>query len=210
MDLFRKKSIEELIRVSKRGRVLSKDLTAWDLTLLGIGAVIGTGIFVLTGTGAVTAGPGLVLSFVIAGVAAALSALSYSEFASMVPVSGSVYTYTYATLGEFIAWLVGWNLILEYLLVTSTVSVGWSGYFQSLLKGVTGLELPAALTAAPGGEGSLFNLPAFLVVILCSNTPSSSWASSISPSSRCSPPRSSAISSTTAPYCSMPTRKTMW
>jgi len=166
LDLFRKKSIEELIRVSKRGRVLSKDLTAWDLTLLGIGAVIGTGIFVLTGTGAVTAGPGLVLSFVIAGVAAALSALSYSEFASMVPVSGSVYTYTYATLGEFIAWLVGWNLILEYLLVTSTVSVGWSGYFQSLLKGVTGLELPAALTAAPGGEGTLFNLPAFLVVIL--------------------------------------------
>lgn len=99
--------------------------------MLGIGAIIGTGIFVLTGTGAVTAGPGLVLSFVIAGLACLFAALSYAEFASTVPVSGSVYTFTYASMGEFLAFIIGWDLILEYMLAASAVSAGWSGYFVS-------------------------------------------------------------------------------
>jgi APA family basic amino acid/polyamine antiporter len=169
MSLFRKKSINQLIQSSKTGKTLKKDLTAWDLTLLGIGAIIGTGIFVLTGTGALTAGPALTLSFIVAGLACAFAALCYAEFASLVPVSGSVYTYSYATLGEFVAWIIGWDLVLEYLLATSTVSVGWSGYFQSLLKGLFGFELPVALTAAPGalpGKTTFFNLPAFLIVLV--------------------------------------------
>jgi basic amino acid/polyamine antiporter, APA family len=168
MGIFRKKSISDLVAASKTGTTLNKELGTWDLTMLGIGAIIGTGIFVLTGAGALTAGPALIVSFVIAGLACLFAALSYAEFASTVPVSGSVYTYTYATLGEFLAWIIGWDLILEYLLAVSAVSVGWSGYFQSLLKGF-GIHIPATLSAAPGavpGLTSYFNLPAFLIVML--------------------------------------------
>ena len=169
MSLFRKKSIEELIRTSQQGATLKRVLGAWDLTLLGIGCIIGTGIFVLTGKGAVTAGPGLVLSFIVSGLACLFAALAYAEFASIVPVSGSVYTYSYATMGELIAWIIGWDLILEYALALAAVSVGWSGYFQSLLKGITGMTLPTGLTAAPGaipGVTTYFNLPAFVIVLL--------------------------------------------
>jgi basic amino acid/polyamine antiporter, APA family len=168
MSIFRKKSIADLVAASKTGTTLNKELGTWDLTMLGIGAIIGTGIFVLTGAGALTAGPALIISFVIAGLACLFAALSYAEFASTVPVSGSVYTYTYATLGEFLAWIIGWDLILEYLLAVSAVSVGWSGYFQSLLKGL-GIIIPATLSAAPGaipGVTTYFNLPAFLIVML--------------------------------------------
>lgn len=168
MSLFRKKSISDLIQTTQKGRTLRKELTAWDLTLLGIGAIIGTGIFVLTGAGALKAGPGLILSFVVAGLACAFAAMSYAEFASTVPVSGSVYTYSYATMGEFWAWIIGWDLILEYLLAVSAVSAGWSGYFQSLLEGL-GIHLPTVLTAAPEAvdrKMTLFNLPAFLIVML--------------------------------------------
>jgi APA family basic amino acid/polyamine antiporter len=139
-----------------------------DLTLLGIGAIIGTGIFVLTGLGALKAGPALILSFVIAGLACLFSALTYAEFASLVPVSGSVYTYSYAALGEFPAWIIGWDLILEYLLAVSAVSVGWSGYFRSFLEGF-GIHIPVWLSNAPGelpGVKTLVNLPAFLIVML--------------------------------------------
>jgi APA family basic amino acid/polyamine antiporter len=169
MSLFRTKSIDDLIRTSQSGHTLKKSLGTFDLTMLGIGAIVGTGIFVLTGKGAVTAGPALILSFILAGLACAFAALCYAEFASMIPVSGSVYTYSYATLGEFIAWIIGWDLILEYALATSTVSAGWSGYFQSLLKGITGIEIPQALQAAPGsipGVTTYFNLPAFLIVMV--------------------------------------------
>ncbi|MGZ4111370.1 MAG: amino acid permease [Tumebacillaceae bacterium] len=169
MSLFRKKSIDEMIHSSKAGNTLRKALGTWDLTMLGIGAIIGTGIFVLTGRGALTAGPALILSFVLAGLACAFAALCYAEFASTVPVSGSVYTYSYATLGELIAWVIGWDLILEYGLAVSAVSAGWSGYFQSLLKGLFGVSLPSVLTAAPGsipGVTTYFNLPAFLIVML--------------------------------------------
>ncbi|MCY8231784.1 amino acid permease [Priestia endophytica] len=165
--LARKKNIEDMIAASSNGKGLKRELGAFDLTMLGIGAIIGTGIFVLTGTGALTAGPGLMLSFVIAGLACLFAALAYAEFASTVPVSGSVYTYTYATLGEFLAFIIGWDLILEYLLAVSAVSVGWSGYFQSFLSGI-GINLPTALTAAPGsveGATTFFNLPAFIIIM---------------------------------------------
>lgn len=164
--LLRKKSIVDM--QNNHQSSLRKELKTFDLTMLGIGAIIGTGIFVLTGTGALTAGPGLIISFIIAALACGFAALCYAEFASMVPASGSAYTYSYATLGELVAFIIGWDLLLEYLLAVSTVSVGWSGYFQSLLAGF-GIHLPHALTAAPGATpegGTYFNLPAFIIVIL--------------------------------------------
>nr|WP_202412666.1 amino acid permease [Duganella lactea] len=147
---------------------LRKVLGPVDLILLGIGAIVGTGIFVLTGSGATTAGPALALSFMVAAVACGFAALCYAEFASILPVAGGIYTYSYAILGEVIAWMIGWDLILEYGLVTSAVSVGWSGYFQSLLSGF-GLHIPVALSAAPGalpGVTTFFNLPAFCIMML--------------------------------------------
>src|SRR5689334_2669262 len=166
MSLFRKKNVEHMI-AGAQAAGLKKALGALDLTFLGVGAIIGTGIFVLTGTGAVQAGPALMVSFLIAAVACGFAALAYAEFASTIPVAGSIYTYSYATLGELAAWIIGWDLMLEYGLATSAVSVGWSGYLQSLLSGF-GVSLPVALTAAPGalpGHETLFNLPAFLVMM---------------------------------------------
>ncbi len=136
--------------------------------LLGIGAIIGTGIFVLIGTGALYAGPALPVSFIISAIVCALAALCYAEFSSMIPVSGSVYTYTYATIGELVAWIIRWCLILEYGLASSAVATGWSGYFRSLLSEF-GIELPTALRAAPGavpGSETFFNLPAFLILMV--------------------------------------------
>lgn len=147
---------------------LAKVLGPFDLILMGIGAIVGTGIFVLTGTGAVTAGPALTLSFIVAAVACGFAALCYAEFASTVPVAGSIYTYTYATLGELAAWMIGWDLLLEYGLATSAVSVGWSGYFQSLIAGF-GWKLPTVLTAAPGavpGVTTWINLPALCIMLI--------------------------------------------
>ncbi|MBM3117559.1 amino acid permease [Jeongeupia naejangsanensis] len=168
MSLFRTKNIDALI-ASTAGNAggLKRVLGPVDLVLMGIGAIIGTGIFVLTGTGALTAGPALTLSFVVAAMACGFAALCYAEFASAIPVSGSVYTYSYATLGEIVAWMIGWDLMLEYGLAASAVSVGWSGYFQSLIGGF-GIHLPTLLTAAPGavpGETTLFNLPAFVIML---------------------------------------------
>jgi APA family basic amino acid/polyamine antiporter len=166
VSLFRTKNIDAMLAVA-RDDGLKKVLGPFDLVLMGIGAIVGTGIFVLTGTGALTAGPALMLSFVIAALACGLAALCYAEFASAIPVSGSIYTYCYATLGEIVAWMIGWDMLLEYGLATSAVSVGWSGYFQSLLAGF-GLRLPAALTAAPGalpGVTTVINLPALLIML---------------------------------------------
>ncbi|WP_281268915.1 amino acid permease [Vogesella indigofera] len=165
---MRKKSVQGMLAFAQTSQGLRKELTAFDLTMLGIGAIIGTGIFVLTGTGATVAGPGLVLSFVIGALACGFAALCYAEFAAMLPISGSTYTYAYATLGELVAWIIGWDLMLEYLLASSAVSVGWSGYFQSLLAGF-GITLPEALTAAAGavpGKDTLFNLPAFCIAMI--------------------------------------------
>jgi APA family basic amino acid/polyamine antiporter len=166
-NLLRTKSIEQLVGdVEHGGKALKRTLTALDLTLLGIGAIIGTGIFVLTGTAAANqAGPGIVLSYAIAGLACGFAALCYAEFAAMIPISGSAYTYAYATLGEIFAWMIGWDLILEYAVGSMTVSVGWSGYFQRILAGF-GVHLPVWMSASPDvATGSLVNLPAILIVL---------------------------------------------
>ena len=166
MNLLRKKSIDDLIQMTRQGTTLRKELSAMDLAMLGIGAIIGTGIFVLTGVGSLATGPALPISFIIAGFTCLLAAFTYAEFASLVPVSGSAYTYSYATLGEFFAWIIGWDLILEYMLAVSSVSVGWSGYFQSLLAGF-GIHIPEALTQSPFIDGTgIMNLPAFLIILV--------------------------------------------
>jgi APA family basic amino acid/polyamine antiporter len=165
--LFRTKPIDEIIKEAHSGVDLKKTLGPVQLTTLGVGAIIGAGIFVLTGTAAaIHAGPGIILSFVLAGLACAFAGLCYSEFASMIPVAGSAYTYSYATMGELMAWIIGWDLILEYSLAASTVAIGWSGYFVEILRSV-GVSLPAALTSAPGvAPGAVFNLPAVLICLI--------------------------------------------
>ena len=148
--LFLTKSLTQLTAESKSDQGLRKSLSAFNLTTLGIGAVIGAGIFVLTGQAAAQyAGPAIVISFLISGMACLFAGLCYAEFASMIPISGSAYTYAYATMGEFIAWIIGWDLILEYLFAASTVAVGWSGYVVSFLKDF-GIHIPAQFTAAVG------------------------------------------------------------
>ncbi|RZA19423.1 MAG: amino acid permease [Lysobacteraceae bacterium] len=172
--LFQRTKPLDLILETASKRSLTRQLGAFDLTMLGVGAVIGTGIFVLTAVAANKAGPGMMYSFIIAGIVCALTALIYSEIAAMVPVSGSAYTYSYAVLGEVIAWMVGWALILEYAVAAGAVAVGWSGYANGFLREI-GMGLPIALTAGPGdtitqADGSVaagsFNLIAFLVSLL--------------------------------------------
>ncbi len=175
MDLFRRKSVTDLQTEALTDHSLKRALGALNLTLLGIGAIIGTGIFVLTGTvAAVNAGPAVVLSFILAGIASIFAALCYSEFASLVPMAGSAYTYGYATLGELIAWIIGWDLVLEYALGAVTVAIGWSGYVVSFLHDV-GLDVPCALSGARGtvvqcSDGTtmtaVFNLPAVVIIAL--------------------------------------------
>jgi len=149
-NLFITKPLSQLMDESKTDHGLRRSLSAFNLTTLGIGAVIGAGIFVLTGQAAAQyAGPAIVISFLISGFACLFAGLCYAEFASMIPISGSAYTYAYATMGEFVAWIIGWDLILEYLFAASTVSVGWSGYVVSFLKDF-GLVIPAQFTAALG------------------------------------------------------------
>jgi APA family basic amino acid/polyamine antiporter len=175
MDLFRRKSVTDLQKEAETDHSLKRALGALNLTALGIGAIIGTGIFVLTGTvAAQNAGPAVVLSFVLAGVASIFAALCYSEFASLVPMAGSAYTYGYATLGELVAWIIGWDLVLEYALGAVTVAIGWSGYVVSFLKDI-GINVPCALSAARGiavqcADGTtttaIFNLPAVVIIAI--------------------------------------------
>jgi APA family basic amino acid/polyamine antiporter len=190
MGLWTKKSIavlqQEAAAGDTDGHQLKRALGALNLTTLGIGAIIGAGIFVLTGTAAAQyAGPAIVLSFILAGFGCLFAGLCYAEFASMIPIAGSAYTYGYATLGEFIAWIIGWDLILEYLFGASTVAVGWSGYFTAFMRESLGIEMPAALTNAPLAftetakydaagvltqaegftrTGAMINLPAMLLI----------------------------------------------
>src|SRR4029079_7052091 len=170
--LLRTKPIDQILADADHpAHRLQKTLTVWDLTALGIGAIIGTGIFVLIGTAIVGdihrpgAGPGIILSFVLSGVTCALAALCYAEFAAMIPAAGSAYTYSYATLGEFLAWITGWNLILEYGVACVAVAIGWAGYFNNILKTI-GIELPDWATHAPGADGGMANLPAAIIVLL--------------------------------------------
>jgi len=186
MSLFRRKAVVDLQHEASR-EVLRRAIGPVNLTALGIGAIIGAGIFVLTGHAAAEhAGPGIVYSFVLAGVACAFAGLCYSEFAAMIPLAGSAYTYSYATLGEFFAWIIGWDLILEYLFASSTVAVGWSGYVVSLLKEF-GIVIPPQYASAPYNHvaptdaglnivrifsegwtatGAVLNVPAMVIVAL--------------------------------------------
>ncbi|MBM3590643.1 MAG: amino acid permease [Alphaproteobacteria bacterium] len=164
MNIFRKKSIEALIASSQKNS-FKKSLSAFDLVLIGIGCTIGTGIFVVTGTASAThAGPAIAVSYLISALVCLFAALAYAEIASMVPVSGSAYTYTYAVVGEFVAWLVGWGLVLEYGIGASAVANGWSGYMVGILKSAN-ILLPDYLTK-PTTAGGLINLPASLIVLL--------------------------------------------
>src|SRR5919112_1359687 len=178
MSIFATKSIDQIqVEASGTGagHTLKRVLGPVNLVTLGVGAIIGTGIFVLTGQAAAQyAGPAIVLSMVLAGFASALAGLCYAEFASTVPIAGSAYTYGYATLGEFFAWVIGWDLILEYALGASTVAVGWSGHLSSFLHDFVGVDFPAQFAAAPGTivqtaggpVSAVFNLPAVIITVL--------------------------------------------
>jgi len=162
--LFRKKNVEDLLQ--KRGTIqLKQTLGAFDLVLLGIGAIVGTGIFILPGTVAAThAGPGIVFSFIIAAIVCAFAGMCYSEFSSSVPVTGSAYTYGYIVFGEIVAWLVGWALLLEYGLAVAAVATGWSSYLSSLLAGFN-IALPTAISGAFNPtDGTFINLPAIFII----------------------------------------------
>jgi len=177
-NLFVRKSIAALKAEAAGGgeHGLKRTLSALNLTTLGIGAIIGAGIFSLTGSAAASnGGPAIALSFVLGGIACAFAGLCYAEMASTVPIAGSAYTYAYATMGEFIAWIIGWDLILEYALGAVTVSISWSGYIVSFLEKNLGLHLPAAYTTAPyaftpgvgwSATGSVINVPAMLIIFL--------------------------------------------
>src|SRR5262245_10252336 len=177
--LFATKPVDQLRSDADHASGLKRSLTAVDLILLGIGAIIGTGIFVLTGrAAAVNAGPAVSMSFIVSGIASAFAGLCYAEMASMIPIAGSAYTYAYATMGELIAWIIGWDLILEYLVGAATVSVGWSGYVVAFVKHMFGVELPKAWTTAPfvwdeaagamHNTGALVNLPAMFITAVAS------------------------------------------
>ena len=157
----RVKPLDAILATAEK-KSLHRSLGAFQLTMLGIGAVIGTGIFVLTAEAAQKAGPGMMLSFVIAGVVCAVAALCYAEMAAMVPVSGSAYTYSYAVMGELLAWMVGWALILEYAVAAGAVSVGWSGYVVGLLENVLHIDIPDLLVRGPY-DGGVINLPAMMI-----------------------------------------------
>jgi basic amino acid/polyamine antiporter, APA family len=168
--MFRRKPAATLMtEASGEGFGLKRALGALDLTMLGIGAIVGAGIFVLTGVAAAKyAGPAIVLSFVVSGFACAMAALCYAEFAAMIPVAGSAYSYSYATMGELVGWIIGWDLVLEYAVGAAAVAVGWSGYLRVILTGL-GMHLPDPLIHAPGSApGAIIDLPALLIVLLIS------------------------------------------
>jgi basic amino acid/polyamine antiporter, APA family len=164
--LFATKDTDALVRdTEEKGASLQRVVGLLDLTALGLGAIIGTGIFVVIGEAIGDSGPAIILSFVLAGVTCAFSALAFAELASSIPVSGSAYTYSYATLGELAAWIIGWDLILEYAVSVAAVAVGWGQYFNDLADTLFGFKLPDSI-ANPPGEGGSFNLPAVFIVLM--------------------------------------------
>ncbi len=170
-QLTRHKSVEALQAEADQARDFRRVLGIWQLTAIGIGAIIGVGIFVLAGQQAAdNAGPAVVLSFIVAGIGSACAALAYAEFAGMIPVTGSAYTYGYAVLGELIAWIIGWDLLLEYALIVAVVAIGWSGYVQALIAQLTGWHLPVALQSAwdplHPDSGKVFNVIAAVISLL--------------------------------------------
>ncbi|MFE2235007.1 amino acid permease [Streptomyces sp. NPDC059442] len=165
--LTRRKPVEALVEEGGKGEggSLRRSLSMWQLTMISIGATLGTGIFVVLGDAVPQAGPAVTLAFVIAGLTALFSALSYAELAGTIPVAGSSYSYAYATMGELVAWVCGWCLVLEYGVSVAAVAVGWGEYVNELLDGTIGVTIPDALSSAPG-EGGIVNLPALVVVLL--------------------------------------------
>ncbi|MFE7552334.1 amino acid permease [Streptomyces gardneri] len=165
--LTRRKPVERLVNEGGQGEggSLRRSLSMWQLTMISIGATLGTGIFVVLGDAVPQAGPAVTLAFVIAGLTALFSALSYAELAGTIPVAGSSYSYAYATMGELVAWVCGWCLVLEYGVSVAAVAVGWGEYVNELLDGTIGVTIPDALSSAPG-EGGIINLPALIVVLL--------------------------------------------
>ncbi|MBA4012321.1 MAG: amino acid permease [Phenylobacterium sp.] len=161
--MWRVKSLDAILATAEK-KSLHRSLGAFQLTMLGIGAIIGTGIFVLTAEAAQKAGPGMIAAFIIAGFVCAVAALCYAEMSSMVPVSGSAYTYSYAVMGELLAWMVGWALILEYAVAAGAVSVGWSGYVVGLIEHAFHIDIPNALVLGPM-DGGIVNLPAALIAL---------------------------------------------
>lgn len=169
MDLFVKKTADELLREAgnEGGKGLKRVLGMWGLIALGVGVIIGAGLFSVTGIVAGEhTGPAIILSFALAALCCALAGLCYAEFASMIPVAGSAYTYSYFTMGELVAWIIGWDLVLEYALAAMTVSISWSRYFTIMLSDL-GWHLPQTWTACPA-DGGVFNLPATLLIVLLS------------------------------------------
>jgi APA family basic amino acid/polyamine antiporter len=163
--IFAVRDVSALVtETSEAGHELKRAVSATQLTAMGVGAIIGTGIFVVIGEGAGVAGPAVILSFVLAAVACVFSALSYAELASSIPVSGSAYTYTYATLGEIVAWIIGWDLILEYGVSVAAIAVGWGGNLNLFLDVTFGIKLPDAIATSPE-DGGIINLPAVIVVL---------------------------------------------
>ena len=163
--IFATKPVGRLVEdTHEKETELRRAVGALDLTALGLGAIIGTGIFVIIGEAIATSGPSIVLAFVLAGVTCAFSALAFAELASSIPVSGSAYTYSYATLGELAAWIIGWDLILEYGVSIAAVAVGWGQYFNALLESLFGLSLPESITNPPG-DGGTVNIPAAFLVL---------------------------------------------
>jgi len=163
MNIWKKKTLAQMLHSAEKSD-LKKNLTAFDLAALGIGAVVGTGIFVSTGVGAHLAGPAVVLSFVVAAIISGLCALTYAELATMFPVAGSTYSYSYVAFGELIAWIIGWDLMLEYLVSSAAVASGWSGTFIGLLSSA-GINLPKAITSTPA-TGGIVDLPAIIITML--------------------------------------------
>src|SRR5688500_1980200 len=160
---FATKPTEQLLETAEGSR-LNRSVGALDLTALGIGAIIGTGIFVIIGEAIAESGPAIVISFVLAGVTCIFSALAYAELASTLPVSGSAYTYAYATMGEVLAWIIGWDLILEYGVSVAAVAVGWGAYFVELMDSLFGITISESISLPPG-EGGDVNVPALLLVL---------------------------------------------
>jgi APA family basic amino acid/polyamine antiporter len=163
--IFKKKCIHEAMACAENDKTLKRTIGPAGLTIMGVGGIIGAGIFIVTGVASAASGPALVLSFIVAAIACTFTALCYAEFASMIPIAGSVYTYTYITMGEIWAWIMGWIMVLQYLIASAAVAIGWSSYAVALVTS-TGIALPAIISGPYGVQGSLINLPAVIIILI--------------------------------------------
>ena len=163
--IFKKKCIHAALECAENDKTLKRSIGPAGLTIMGVGGIIGAGIFIVTGVASAASGPALMLSFIVAAIACTFTALCYAEFASMIPIAGSVYTYTYITMGEIWAWIMGWIMILQYLIASAAVAIGWSSYVVAFLTSL-GIALPAVISGPFGMQGSLINLPAVIIIII--------------------------------------------